>query len=79
MLASITSQPGHQFWSDSLETFSIPEFSNISFVGHRQVTDAYLIGLARHRKGKLVTLDQGLAALVADDAERKSLIEILSP
>jgi predicted nucleic acid-binding protein len=35
-------------------------------VGHRQVTDAHLAGLARRRGSRLVTLDQGLAALHPD-------------
>jgi predicted nucleic acid-binding protein len=33
-------------------------------VGHQQVTDAYLLGLALHRKGKLVTLDSSIASLL---------------
>lgn len=35
-------------------------------VGHRQVTDAYLAGLARHRSAQLATFDQGLVALHPD-------------
>jgi len=38
-------------------------------LGHRQVTDAYLAGLARKQKGRLATLDEGLAALHEDVAE----------
>jgi predicted nucleic acid-binding protein len=29
----------------------------------RQVTDAYLLGLAIHHKGRLVTLDRGVVSL----------------
>jgi predicted nucleic acid-binding protein len=28
--------------------------------GHRQITDAYLVALAIHNKGKLATLDRGI-------------------
>ena len=34
--------------------------------GHRQVTDAYLVGLARSHDGVLATLDQGIAAAYED-------------
>ncbi|MGY1709513.1 hypothetical protein ACI8AC_08390 [Geodermatophilus sp. SYSU D00758] len=37
-------------------------------VGHKQVTDAYLAGLARSRDGRLATLDRTLAALHDDAA-----------
>lgn len=32
-------------------------------VGHKQVTDAYLLGLAMHKKSRLATLDERIAAL----------------
>jgi predicted nucleic acid-binding protein len=31
--------------------------------GHQQITDAYLIALAIHNRGKLATLDRGIAQL----------------
>lgn len=34
--------------------------SNPQVVGHRQVTDAYLLGLAAHQRQRLATLDRGL-------------------
>lgn len=37
-------------------------------LGHQQITDAYLAGLARHHGLKLATLDQGLAVTHADIA-----------
>lgn len=36
-------------------------------IGHRQVTDAYLVALARHNERRLATLDKGLAALHGGD------------
>lgn len=78
LLVSVTAQPGHHFWHDALELSGVPEFSSVALTGHRQVTDAYLIGLARDRKGRLATLDQGLAALVAENVERRKLIEVVS-
>jgi toxin-antitoxin system PIN domain toxin len=54
--------PGHQFWTDSI---SVPEaLRSIEgrFKGHQQVTDAYLLGLAIHHRGKVATLDRGIRA-----------------
>jgi len=64
-LAQLQSQPKHEFWEDSLP------YSQVSLplvIGHRQVTDAYLVALARHhgQEGRLATLDKGLAALYPD-------------
>ena len=57
----------HRFWPDHLG------FDGIDLrgvVGHKQVTDAYLAGLARSHGGRLATLDHALAALHADVAVR---------
>ena len=40
-------------------------------VGHRQVTDAWLLSTAGQHKMKLLTFDQGLSMLLATDAERQ--------
>jgi hypothetical protein len=34
--------------------------------GHQQVTDAYLLGLAMHKKGKLATMDRAVRTLLPD-------------
>ncbi|MET1004993.1 MAG: PIN domain-containing protein [Propionibacteriaceae bacterium] len=46
------------FWSDSI-SYADTDLGHV--VGHRQVTGAYLVGLARANAGVLATLDQGLA------------------
>ena len=46
-------------------------------VGHRQVTDAYLLALAIKRKCKLVTFDSGLRQLLATEHERALHVELL--
>ena len=50
----------HHFWPDDLP-YSGSMLTGV--VGHRQVTDSYLVALAAHHEGTLVTLDKGLAAL----------------
>jgi hypothetical protein len=46
-------------------------------VGHRQVTDAYLLTAAQRARMKLLTFDSGLGSLLASDAERTAHIELL--
>jgi toxin-antitoxin system PIN domain toxin len=60
---AITALPRHEFWEDDV---GFHQIDLRGVVGHRQVTDAYLAGLARHRGGRLATLDRGLAALHPD-------------
>lgn len=77
VLAEITSQPGHRFWPDAIDVMGAPEFASVALVGHRQVTDAYLIALARHQGGKLATLDRGVIELIPDVAERRQRVELV--
>lgn len=46
-------------------------------VGHRQVTDAYLLAAAMRAGMKLLTFDGGVGSLLASDAERAAHIEVL--
>jgi toxin-antitoxin system PIN domain toxin len=65
VLRSITELPRHEFWSDD-QSYVKVDLRGVA--GHRQVTDAYLAGLARARGGRVVTLDRALAALHPDVA-----------
>ena len=59
-LASLANRPGHEFWPDDL-SYTDADLSQV--IGHRQVTDAYLVSLVRchGQDARLATLDQGLA------------------
>lgn len=48
-------------------------------MGHRQITDAYLLLLAQHRHGKLATLDGGIAELIGNREERARWVEKVEP
>jgi uncharacterized protein len=63
VLGELAMDPRHEFWPDSV---SFAEVRMDGVVGHRQVTDAYLAELARTRRARLATFDQGLAALHQD-------------
>ena len=45
--------------------------------GHRQTTDAYLLGLAVFNKGKLATLDRGIVYLAGN--EYSGHVELIEP
>jgi toxin-antitoxin system PIN domain toxin len=65
LLLQITALPGHSFWKDDIAvTKALAGASNLT--GHRQVTDAYLLPLARAHEGTLGTLNRGLLNLVTD-------------
>jgi toxin-antitoxin system PIN domain toxin len=59
-LKDLTGRSGHYFWPDDVSmaetSFSFPSL----LIGHRQVTDAYLLALALENNGCLATLDRGL-------------------
>lgn len=69
--------PAHEFWPDDISFAEAVAPFRRSLTGHQQITDAYLLGLAHHRKGRLVTLDRGVAAL-ASAAGLGSLVTLLS-
>lgn len=62
-LSDVLVDKRHRFWPDDL---GYDQISLGAVMGHRQVTDAYLAGLARAHGGRLATLDRGLAAVHPD-------------
>lgn len=62
LLKSIHSLPRHEFWPDDASYLDMP---TRGIIGHRQVTDAYLVLLAAKHSGSLATMDEGLAAIHA--------------
>jgi uncharacterized protein len=74
VLHANTAAKDHQFWPDELPLAEAVEFAGVRLLGHQQVTDAYLLGLAIRRGGVLATLDQRIATLTEPrSAERKAI------
>lgn len=63
LLEEVIRHPSHHFWKDSVSLLD-PKMPTDLLLGHRQVTDAYLLGLAIQYKARLVTLDSGLSGLL---------------
>jgi toxin-antitoxin system PIN domain toxin len=68
----------HRFWEATISYVGAVEEFGSRLVGHRQVTDAYLLGLAMHYGGKLATLDKATQALLPPGQGSHSFIEFLS-
>ncbi len=47
-------------------------------LGHRQITDAYLLTTAARHHARLVTFDGGIRQLLATEPEREQLLHILT-
>src|ERR1035441_3701379 len=62
-LLNFTQQPGHVNWPDDPSYLDATRSLFARMQGHRQITDAYLLGLAIHNQGKLATLDRGISHL----------------
>jgi uncharacterized protein len=68
LLRRIVALPHHVFWQDDVSMASSEFIDEVPLAGYRQVTDAHLLALARHRSGRLATLDGKMRSLVPHDA-----------
>ncbi|MCM3879211.1 MAG: VapC toxin family PIN domain ribonuclease [Vicinamibacterales bacterium] len=63
----------HVFWSDGLSLRDAKIFNPAFIAGHRQVSDIYLLGLARKMGGRLATFDRGIQLGAVAGATRSHL------
>jgi uncharacterized protein len=77
LLATNTAASDHRFWPDELPLSEAVAFAGARLVGHQHVTDAFLLGLAIHRKGVLATLDERIAALAEPDSVGRKALELV--
>jgi hypothetical protein len=52
--------------------------AGVRLVGHQEVTDTYLLGLAAGKVGMLATLDQAVVALTDPKSPERKAIELVS-
>ncbi|QNI31302.1 PIN domain-containing protein [Alloacidobacterium dinghuense] len=60
LLTSFRKLPGHMFWPDDLSLFDREHVTADRLLDSAQVTDSYLLALARAHEGQLATFDQRL-------------------
>lgn len=76
VLRQLTARADHRFWSDDADFTAAGDLPPSLLQGHRQITDAYLLLLAREHGGLLATLDARLLRSVAGSAWAESLFLI---
>jgi hypothetical protein len=76
VLRQMTGLPGHRFWPDDVPPVEAGTLATVALVGHRQVTDAYLVALAEAHGGMLATLDRGIVDLAHGRGERQ-VVEVV--
>jgi toxin-antitoxin system PIN domain toxin len=59
--ASLAS-PSHRFWPDAISFPDAIKLLGIELAGHQRTTDAYLVALAIHHRGRLATLDRKITS-----------------
>lgn len=73
VLRDLTKHPRHAFWAHGI---SIIDRAVPTVAGTKQLTDAYLLGLAVRRGGRLATLDQGIARWAGAAADRVETLRL---
>jgi uncharacterized protein len=75
-LAAASKDAVHKFWADDVSALD-PNAIDVSRVhGPKQLTDVYLLALAVHHKGRLVTFDRGLMGVAVLGAEAQHLLKL---
>ena len=62
LVAELIRHPNHQFWPDSLSLLTLSGVDPSRLLEAGQVTDTYLLALAVHQGGTLVSFDRRLAS-----------------
>lgn len=62
LLTALCRLPGHNFWPDDITLLDPGRVDGSRILDSAQVTDSYLLALARAHRGQLATFDQRLVA-----------------
>ena len=74
LLRALHKNTRHRFWAESL-SLADAVFTAHPFKSHRDTTDRYLLRLALHHQGQLLTLDAGIRP---SDASERAALRVLS-
>ena len=75
-LAEAAAGPAHAFWPDEVNLLKSGLIDWQRILGHRQVTDAYLLALAVHHNGRLVSFDRRITATAVPGAQARHLVPL---
>lgn len=73
-LRAATSHRAHHFWPDSVSLLDDAVFDRSRVHGPRQLTDAYLLGVAVANGGRFVTFDRAIPLAAVRDAKPRHLL-----
>lgn len=77
MIAAMRALPGHEFWPDDISLVDSEFVDTSRVLTSAQVTDTYLLALARSRQARLATFDRHLSAAAV--AEGNSTLHQIEP
>ena len=75
-LQPLFANPAHEFWPDDIGITDASKFNHAQLIGHRQITDAYLLALAVKNKGRLLTDDRGISPTLVIGAKKDNVIAL---
>jgi toxin-antitoxin system PIN domain toxin len=73
-LAEACRQDIHEFWSDEVSLLDPCVVDTTRIHGPRQLTDVYLLAVAVHHAGRLVTFDSGIPLSAVRNATAQNLL-----
>ena len=69
ILQALRALPGHRFWPDDISLMNPALVQAERLLSHTQITDSYLLALARHHGGKLASFDRKLVTDAVVDGQ----------
>lgn len=75
-LATFAQQTNHEFWADSISLRDSQLFAHDRIHSSRQITDIYLLALAKARDARLATFDEAVPLSAAVGALDQNLVTI---
>lgn len=73
-LQEASASPDHEFWPADVSLLGAGLFDWSRVLGHRQVTDVYLLCLAVHHGGRLVSIDSRISPAAVAGARPEHLV-----
>jgi toxin-antitoxin system PIN domain toxin len=77
VLTSNLKDAHHRFWPDAIGFVEAVALVNAKILGHRQITDAYLLGLAIHNGGRLATFDKSIITLLPAGSPHARSVDLI--
>jgi toxin-antitoxin system PIN domain toxin len=69
----------HRFWPASIPCEEVASIFGERVSGHKQIPDVYLLSLAMHHGGKLLTFDRRILHLAPEGSAERAALTILEP